>query len=141
MNCEQCEARPAEYQIKGHNFCLDCARTFLEATPRETERTAWLRDGATVYALTSEAGRKPVQVNRWSLQVSGGGAAGLRRDECEMLAEQIRQLPELLRENERLRAACTSALHFHNRYCDRVGAEDNWARTVHEKLRAAIETS
>lgn len=38
-----------------------------------------------------------------------------------------------------LLAACEKALAFHDRYCDRVGPADGWARTVHAALRAAVE--
>lgn len=38
----------------------------------------------------------------------------------------------------KLRVAVEKALVFHNRYCDRVGAADGWARAVHEALRAAL---
>lgn len=34
--------------------------------------------------------------------------------------------------------ACKKALAFHDRYCDRVGAADDWARAVHDALRAAV---
>jgi len=34
--------------------------------------------------------------------------------------------------------ACEAALNFHDRYCDRVGPSETWARWVHEKLRNAL---
>jgi hypothetical protein len=40
---------------------------------------------------------------------------------------------------ERAEAACEKALAFHDRYCDRVGAADGWARAVHDALRSALE--
>jgi hypothetical protein len=36
-----------------------------------------------------------------------------------------------------LEDACNAALTIHDRYCDRVGASESWARSVHEKLRTA----
>ena len=47
-------------------------------------------------------------------------------------------LGRLEAENAKLRVAVEKALVFHNRYCDRVGAADGWARAVHEALRAAL---
>lgn len=106
MLCEDCERNPAEYTIQGYAFCLPCARTELGYTPLETERIEWIADGATVYALTAVASRhKPAQVNRWSLQIHGGGEHGLRPDERAALAQQIAALPALLRELAQLRAA------------------------------------
>lgn len=55
---------------------------------------------------------------------------------------QIRDAIRQLRtERDAARAACQAALAIHDRYCDRVGASDGWARSVHGKLRAAIEAA
>jgi hypothetical protein len=53
------------------------------------------------------------------------------RDEGDANARLIAAVPDLL-------AACEKALTFHDRYCDRVGPTDGWARAVHDALRSAI---
>ena len=89
MLCEDCEANLAEYTIQGYAFCLPCAREELGYTPAEIDRIAWIADGTTVYALTAATSkRKPVQVNRWSIQVQGGGEHGLDADVVPPLAEE-----------------------------------------------------
>ena len=112
MLCEDCERSPAEYSIQGYTFCLPCAQSELGYTPAEIDRITWIADGATVYALTAATSRhKPVQVNRWSFQIHGGGEHGLRPDECAALAQQIAALPALLRELAQLRAALDTLPH------------------------------
>lgn len=54
------------------------------------------RDGATVYALTESTGRgRPQQVNRFSAQVTSGGASGAPLEELLAVAELFRRAPEM----------------------------------------------
>lgn len=68
------------------------------------------------------------------------GAAELRviREEFNAGNSPAARIAALEAENAKLRVAVEKALVFHNRYCDRVGAADGWARAVHEALRAAL---
>ena len=103
--CENCASDPVEYAVQGYKFCMDCARQFLGYTPAEIDRLEWKVDGALVYALTPQGrGKRRMLVNRFSLQVQGGGEVGLTAGECMALARQIAELPAILQENARLRA-------------------------------------
>jgi hypothetical protein len=55
-------------------------------------------------------------------------AAIIAADACERLQA----------ERDALLVACEAALAMHDRYCDRVGAADGWARSTRQKLQAAI---
>lgn len=57
----------------------------------------YLRDGATVYALTesTEPRARPRQVNRFSAQVASGGRDGASPAELEAVAELFRAAPEM----------------------------------------------
>lgn len=56
-------------------------------------------------------------------------------DNPETLAEMVVFYHDLAQE---LAEACEEALKIHDRYCDRVGAQETWARWVHDKLRNAL---
>ena len=100
----------------------------------------WQVEGRTIYELQQVGWSKgkPVLVNRWSAHVQGNGPGSASPDELDAIAQRMGRVPELEAENAKLRAAVEKALVFHNRYCDRVGAADGWARAVHEALRAAL---
>jgi hypothetical protein len=56
----------------------------------------------------------------------------------QALKDSREHIAALEAERARLRAACGAALAIHDRYCDRVGASESWARSAHDKLRAAL---
>jgi hypothetical protein len=89
-------------------------------------------DKATVRALCQQVQDIGSEMGLWSDR-----ARLVVRDATEALAEVER----LQKENAMLKETCQAALAIHDRYCDRVGASDNWARSVHNKLRAAIEAA
>lgn len=53
---------------------------------------------------------------------------------AEWLVHCLNTYPALL-------TASQKALTFHDRYCDRVGPGENWARAVHSTLREAIDAA
>lgn len=80
-----------------------------------------------------------IEAARDGWDIMDGDAPIRDTDITARLNEQDDDIQRLRADVARLRAACKKALHFHNRYCDRVGAADGWATAVHQALRDAVE--
>lgn len=109
--------------------CPYCSWKYLSIDGSYVGLTAHIRrdhDSPSIEAATEEA-RSVVM-------------AALANAPAPTASDTAAELAALRDENARLREACEKALHFHNRYCDRVGvADSSWAVAVHDALRAALE--